>query len=335
MTEKEEIAHLNAKFEISGELPEKYWNRWLWESDPEESFHNSVYFNENQLIGLLVCRYKYHTRTSITQAAPDRLTIMDKPVSIMTWRELKDTVANIQFEWPIFLERLQHNTNATQNLDQVLSLIDSCACRFGRLCTLVDDGTILDDTAETEPCQDIDFVGMHVLTTSSLRRMVGSLLILYRHLHLLAVCDKLPAKVVPTNITKYHYEASMDEFHLLCMHISLPVAARLNYRHDFKDMYNHVSQVVYFHNSQYKQQPRRELKDFSSSPPVHVLPAIRQLYPRMPIKYEEDHFNPNSSQGWYWLLLAGRVYLVTPDPRVLYSDNILGLLDYYESHVVK
>jgi hypothetical protein len=27
------------------------------------------------------------------------------------------------------------------------------------------------------------------------------------------------------------------------MHIALPVAARLNYRHDFPGMYNHVSQV--------------------------------------------------------------------------------------------
>ena len=82
-----------------------------------------------------------------------------------------------------------------------------------------------------------------MLTPSALRRMVGSLLIMYRHLHLLAVSVKVPNKDYQAGISKYHYEASTDAFNLLCMHISLPVAARLNYRHDFPGMYNHVSQV--------------------------------------------------------------------------------------------
>ena len=264
---------------------------------------------------------------------PDRLTIMDKPPEEMTWRELKDTVANILLEWPQFLSRLGKNTNAALNLQQVVTLIDQCACRFGALCALADDGTILDDVSETEPCRDLDHPDLRVLTSSCLRRMVGSLLIMYRHLHLLAVCKTLPPKNSQPPITKYHYEASMDEYHLLCMHMALPVAARLNYRHDFKDMYNHVSQVVYFHNTQYKQQPRRSLQDLQNAPAVHVLPAIRQIHPSIPIRYEEDHFNPSKSEGWYWLLMAGRVYLVSPEPQVLYSTDLVVLLRYYEGHV--
>lgn len=334
MSERQEIAHLNLAFEVSGELPEACWKSWLWDTDPEEAFDNDVRFNENQLMGMLVCRFKHASSSSNpkTPGMPARLTIMDKPPEEMTWRELKDTVANILLEWPQFLGRLHKNTHAAINLTQVVDLINQCACRFGCLCAFADDGAILDDVAETEPCQDPEYPHLRVLTSSSLRRMIGSLLVMYRHLHLLAVCKTLPAEHSQPPITKYHYEASMDEFHLLCMHIALPVAARLNYRHDFKDMYNHVSQVVYFHDTQYKQQQRRPLQDLQNAPAVHVLPAIRQIHPSIPIRYEEDHFDPSKSNGWYWLLMAGRVYLVTPEPLVLYSADLVVLLRYYEKH---
>lgn len=159
--------------------------------------------------------------------------------------------------------------------------------------------------------------------------MVGSLLVMYRHIHLLAVCVRVQPQKFPVPISKYHYEASADQFNLLCMHISLPVAARLNYRHDFPGMYNHVSQVVYFHNSQYTRTPRHPLADVANAPAVHVLPAIQELFPEIPIRFEEDRFDPNRPGGWYWLLLAGRVYLVSPDPTVYYAENVADLLKLY------
>jgi len=94
-------------------------------------------------------------------------------------------------------------------------------------------------------------------------------------------------------------------------------------------MYNHVSQVVYFHNSRYSRTTRHPLADLPNAPAVHVLPAIHELYPEIPIRYEEDRFDPNRPDGWYWLLLAGRVYLVSPEPRVHYSDNVADLLKLY------
>jgi hypothetical protein len=88
-------------------------------------------------------------------------------------------------------------------------------------------------------------------------------------------------------------------------------------------------QVVYFHNSQYSRISRHPLEDAQNAPPVHLLPAIQELYPEIPVKYEEDRFDPTKNEGWYWLLLAGRVYLVTPEPRVLYSESISDLLKVY------
>lgn len=86
---------------------------------------------------------------------------------------------------------------------------------------------------------------------------------------------------------------------------------------------------MYFHNNQYSRIQRHPLTDVKNAPPVHVLPAIQELYPEIPLKFEEDKIDPTKNQGWYWLLLAGRIYLVTPEPRVLYSDSISDLLKVY------
>jgi hypothetical protein len=318
-----------------GDLPAEMWHEWLWGTDPEEAYHIDVLLNRNHLLGLLVCRYKHLNQAESSLGTSgfsqgNRMTIMDKPVHSMTWRELKDTMANVLLEWPAFLDRLKQNIRAKQNLRQVMHLVNLCAARFGALAYMAAGEDLMDDPSETQPATRGLPPGLVMLTPSAMRRMAGSLLIMYRHMHLLAVCQKVPAQHFAPGISKYHYEASMDEYHILCMHMSIPVAARLNYRHDFPGMYNHVSQVVYFHNSQYSRVKRQLLETFHDTEAMHVLPAVRELYPELPLKFEEDFFDPNKGgQGWYWLLIAGRVYLVTPEPRVLHSENVVDLLKVY------
>lgn len=344
-----DLSSLYTTLESEKTLPEQTWHEWLWGTDPEEAYHVDVLLNRNHLLGLLVCRCKYlQTQAQATtlpsrpppqkqqvegqgMSASNRMTIMDTPVECMTWRELKDTVSNILFEWPQFLDRLRQNIRAKQNLRQVMHLVNQCACRFGAIACMSAGVDIMDDPSETQPSNDRAQKDMMTLTPGALRRMAGSLLIMYRHLHLLSVCTKAPpAPGFDPGLSKYHYEASNDAFNLLCMHISLPVAARLNYRHDFPGMYNHVSQVVYFHNSQYTRCVRQPINEMQNASPVHVLPAIQELYPEIELKFEEDMFDPTKpGKAWFWLLLAGRVYLVTPEPAILHSENICDLLKTY------
>ena len=246
-----ELNVLNNGLHALGELPAEIWHEWLWGTDPEEPYHMDVLLNRNHLLGLLVCRYKHLTApeasasTSTCLGAGSRLTIMDKGVQDMSWRELKDTVANVLIEWPVFLDRLSQNIRAKQNLRLVMHLVNQCAARFGALAYTAAGEDVMDDPSETQPCINREYGDKIMLTQGALRRMAGSLLIMYRHLHLLAVCSKVPCQNCHAGISKYHFEASNDSFNLLCMHFSLPVAARLNYRHDFPGMYNHVSQVSF------------------------------------------------------------------------------------------
>jgi hypothetical protein len=326
----------------SGELPEEAWDEWLWKTDPEEPYSPEVLMNRCQLLGFLVCLYKgmqkvSHTTPDLTDSETSRLSIMSKPVSSMSLRELKDTVENLQVEWPAFLRRLPTNPNAQANIEGVIALLDLCFARFGALCLAAGDGKVLDDLGSVEPCKT--HPGALQITRSCIRRTVCTFMIFYRHLHLLAVAKNVPDVWCDCGISKYHLEASGDDFNMICMHLGLPVAAKMNYKHDFPEMYNHVSQVVFFHNSEYQRVPRAKLEALDSAPSEHVLPALMQLYPMISVKYEEDNFDlTHTGSGprsdWWWLLVAGRIYLVAPDKTVWYSPSVTSLIqNVYLKHV--
>ena len=85
--------------------------------------------------------------------------------------------------------------------------------------------------------------------------------------------------------------------------------------------------MVYFHNPQYERQSRAPLEDVKKGDPVQVLPALCQLYPGIPLKYEEDPIDLSGpTHEWMWLVVPGRVYLVHPDGPIYHSDNVTALL---------
>ena len=102
-------APVNTAFEGTHTLANHVWHAWLWGSDPEEACIPSVLLNLNQLMGLLVSRFKYAQSMSTSSGRAcgldRRMTLMDKPVDQMSWTELKDTVSNVQLEWAPFVTR--------------------------------------------------------------------------------------------------------------------------------------------------------------------------------------------------------------------------------------
>lgn len=312
----------------TGELPEETWDEWLWRTDPDEPYAPEVLLNRCQLLGVLVCLYKGMQQTSdgapnLTDTETARLTLMPKPVRSMSLRELKDTIENLQVEWPTFLKRLPTNPNAQANLEAVVSLLDLCFARFGALCLAAASADVMDDLGSVEPCGEQHFR----ITRPCIRRTVCTFMVFYRHLHLLAVARHVPDAWCDCGISKYHVEASGDDFNMICMHVGLPVAAKMNYKHDFPEMYNHVSQVVFFHNSQYQRVPRVKLEGMDSAPPEQVLPALMQLYPSISVRYEEDRIDlGHPGSDWWWLVVSGRIYLVDPGRSVWYSPNVTSLL---------
>lgn len=325
-----DLAALNQRFEATGELPEEAWHAWLWGTDPEETTAPEVLLNRNQLLGVLVCRYRY--RKSLMQERDSkvpscgRLTLMEKHPRYMTLRELKDTIANLQFEWPLFLERLKENRQAQGNLLAVVGLIEGCMERFGSFCDGWMGEDVLDDMADVQP--DVLKRGL-TLTARAIRRGVGTLLMLFRHVHLLSRCVKAGKggrELVKLNA--HHYEASTADFHTWYMHFQLPVGAKLCYKHDFPGMYNHVSQPVFFHNPVFTRIVRRPLED-EEAPAIHTLPSVFQIYPEIPVRFEEENVDVTRDNGWYWLLVSGRIYLITPGPHIVYAEDARDMIGVY------
>ena len=69
------------------------------------------------------------------------------------------------------------------------------------------------------------------------------------------------------------------------------------------------------------------LDSLPAAPVAQVLPAIWQLHPEIRVCYEEDRLDLSSpGTDWVWLVVAGRVYLVTPARQVWHSASATSLL---------
>ena len=67
-------------------------------------------------------------------------------------------------------------------------------------------------------------------------------------------------------------------------------------------------QVVYFHNAQYERIARIPFARVGEGDPLHVLPALMQLYPDVELRYEEDALDLVRGPGrWCWLAVPGRI----------------------------
>jgi hypothetical protein len=325
-TMAQDLLAYNTEMESTGKLSnyDHVFHQFLWGSNPFETYHPDILYNRNHLLGLLICRHCCNGNPPESlELTADRFILSEIPPHKMTLKQIKDTFANIQFEWPLFLL----NAPNQHSIQAIKWLREACISRVGEFLTKPMSEQILNDTQDTQPyLQSTD----KILTPSATRRLLGSILLIHRHIYLYENCEEVelaPNTHCDTGVTMYHHEASTEQFHKLCMHYSLPIAGKLHYKHDFPGMYNDVSQAVFFHDNNYK---RLNREPHTTTLPLHLLPSVSLLYPEIPVKFEDDLFDPTQpDRGWYWILLPQRIYLVSPEPQIYYSDNLSVLVKLY------
>lgn len=317
---------LNTMLEESGTLDTNVTSEWIWGSNPEEPLTPTVMLNKCQLLGLLVCRNRRNQQHVQVPSIP-RLTLVPAPPSSMNLRELCDTLNNICVELPRLMER------SSEHIPGATSLLDACFSRFGQM--LAEGGTeqVMNDALWVEPSSSKESEpALLQLNRQCIRRILSVFMVLYRHLHLATIARVIPPSHHDCGIRKHHMEASNDEFDLLCMRMTLPAAAVINYKHDFTGFFSHISQVAYFHNPSYERTPRASLTDLPTAAPEQVLPALMQLYPDIKIHYEEDNFDITKPLGyWAWIVLPGRIYLAGPKKDIYYSKELTALVRLFSS----
>lgn len=298
---------------------------WVWETDPNEEIIPKILMNTNHITGLLYCRrlaLTSHRKAETTIQLQGHLQVNSVHPLDMNLKQLDDALENFCIEWPAYIQE----KTASKNMFQYIEL---CLYRFGLLASFAWPDTVLNDPLITELHPGTD--NQRRLTPCALRKFLIRFLILYRHFYLYTHAVKIEPKPFDCKIRNPHVQASMDAFHLLCMHYLIPVAARLQYKNEFRGMYNHISQVMYKHNPKYERIARMSLDELEKTgDPMHVLPALWELHPEVQVYYEEDHFyHEKVLPQWAWLIVAGRVYLLQPDKTIYYSENVASLYDLY------
>lgn len=301
---------------------------WLWDTNPNEDLHPDTSLNTNHLLGLLYCRKMYFSNqeTFATTHIPlhSNLKIFEIAPGCMNLQQLMDSLLNICVQWPSFLQKYPDLKKS------VFCYVDQCAYRFGFFVSHALEGSMLNMEHHTEQYK----ANLRILTKNGVRRFLSIFLALYRNFYLSLKCTLVPGTFFNCEIRRPHMEASMEEFDLICMHNTLPVGAKLLYKNDFRGMYNHVSQVVFYHNQKYDRINRVEWNMLeSSTDAIHILPALRQLHPEVNLLYEEDDFTENKQ--WVWILVPGRVYLMDPQKNIFYSPDVTVLYQKYVTETVK
>ena len=300
---------------------------WLWQTDPCEELHPKILLNTNQLVGLLYCR-KLAWQTSQEPASTllnENMQTTDAEPKQMSLKQLLDTIDNICIEWPKFIQK-HPDPKDSANL-HVFQYIDMCFARLGVLVSYAHNKDVLNDVQLTEEYNETH----RKMTLGCIRRFLNSFLILYRHFYLFTHAHTVSGPYFECGIRQPHMEASMENFDLLCMHYLIPIGARLRYKNDFRGMYNHISQVMFFHNPTYDRIARVEYNQLKpTTDAIQILPALLELQPDIDVKYEEDHFmHLNTLENWTWLLVSGRIYLIQPDKKILYAHDITTLFEIF------
>lgn len=234
-------------------LPDSIWMEWLWQTDPLQECHMDLMMNRMHLLGLLIARYRASRQPHVGSSSATlqqilspgaarrmQLWLFDCPVSRYSLRQLSDSLQNILMQW--------NGTRAFATVPKIREAVDALFHRFGVLASGTGDSrsacSPYDDPGSIE--KFLGDEGRVVLSRICLRRMVNSFLVLYRHMHCWEAREEVEgdgAGDADCGIKLHHILAASDDFSRLSMHWDLMPGAKLTYVHDFRGLFNCVSQV--------------------------------------------------------------------------------------------
>ena len=149
------------------------------------------------------------------------------------------------------------------------------------------------------------------------------------------VDDELVVKYVK-ELSPFQYEASLHDFYNFSMVSDCIPASILVYKHEYKEMFNDPSQVIYFHQPTYKRQRQIDFESITSlsAGDINVLPIILQIKPDVPVFFEHTgacNSTACSAEPWSWLVIHRHVLLCDNNGKYYVAKNIYVLFAYLMS----
>lgn len=301
------------------------WLACLWRVDACEELTPSCALNGMHLLFLLVARLRArlmppnHARIGQVLQTP-QAEVVAKPVCCLTLRELADAVRNLQQLWKRLIE-----TEKLENLERVL---DACMQRFGGLALSTHHAAALDYDDFTDPLPG----NLRGVNRAAVRFFSAFFFVAYRQIHLAACATALDSCELPSPVHSHLLHAALDDFYALSMYFDTAIGDVLHYRHEFAGMFHSVTQVMYFHDPNYARRKQLPLAEVHTRA-EHFVPLLQQLYPDVRLLREDDTLPPGFAepgagaelpslqQDWAWLVVPGRVYLVSRAGHVFFSAS--------------
>ena len=320
----------------SGLFPGSLWIQWLWQCDPQERVTVMCPLNRHHLLGLIIARLRSkfqpipESMTLHNVLSDELLVIVDTPVTKMTFRELQDSLDNLQVCWK------QHSSQCVR-LKQAVELL---FCRFGDMVSKGQPESVLDDQSAWDVFND-EGDDLRTMSIPTIRKFLDLFLVLFRMIYLQRNCRDASVSYNDIHLSRkleikrHHISASLDTFYSISMQYDLMPGARLQYMHEFSGMYNSVTQVVYFHQPDYQRRMQLELDDIlSGDHAINTLPCVMQLYPIPDLYYEDSNFatftpGKKGDGKWHWLVVSGLVFLIDDKGVILHSSNVRSLANIY------
>ena len=137
-------------------------------------------------------------------------------------------------------------------------------------------------------------------------------------------------------LSPFQYEASLHDFYNFSMVADCLPASILIYKHDFKEMFNDPSQVLYFHHPTYTRQRQVDFDSIKalSARDINVLPIMLQIKPDVPVLFEHTgacNSTACSTEPWSWLVIHRHIVLCDNNGKYYVAKNIYILFAYLMS----
>lgn len=310
---------------------------WLWETNLVEKTKTTL--NQNHYAGILfikVLKNNYpNNHESISQLVQllmdchgifiPHMQGADFLKGTLDLRRLIDILDGVQQYWG---QLIQLNVTWAENI------LNCCTMLLEPFITYTDlpkEQANLTDAIE-------DSSGELQLNTVTIKSILAKLCCMYRSLYMEQHAEVADDECnFSEMIESFHVEAGTDVFLLISMAMSLKIGQYVEYQNTFSDYFNHISQVVYKHEPDYKRPspPNLEIVKANLDSALICLPSINQLYPQVEFAYEDEQYDtiPNSTSSkpadpdkWRWFLLAGQVYLVNKKSSQAYKASNLQSL---------
>jgi len=347
-------------------LPATLWESWLWGLDATADVHAKAPLNHSHLAGLVLCRalaaqLAAHGQAALGAGAP-ALSAAQWGASVagvvgegpalgvraayraLAMKAHHEQLLHTQVSIAQLLCELPAATVA-QHLAALFAQAGALLIAGGHCGAPAGGGgapvALLDDTSglhtvaftargqsRTAPCW----------THARVRHQLDVFLVLFRAARVVALAVPPPRGLPLHELHEFHKEAGMDRFHELGMRYDLPPGAVLSYMHLFSGMFNSVSQVVYYNYPDYVRRAQVSTAELNTGEqPIYTLGPLLELEPTTPLHYEEAPLAPPPGaalsaapgadfSGWRLYLVAGLLFLLTPDGEVWHDPNVKVLM---------